>query len=235
MLMIPQHVRNLAERVKKELVTQEAADRTDEAKTCLDLCSEAISEMEEQKIFTELRVISIIQKVLKSAAILRGTSYRRAFTEVEFQPSFDMALGILASSSKSVERRHEILRVMQSIENISSLAIGQDYEMEATLANEFHYVKGESAWNRLFSKYPDLKDISKDRFGNPLYSYLKIAYRVVKEHPYYSIPKGLIRKYKNALLEQLEKPEDFYEVEEAFNILCRQGKIGIYYIYVPNE
>lgn len=235
MLMMPKHVSDFAERVRKELALQEAADQTIEARTALELCCSAIKEMEDNKFFTELQVIRLIQQTVKSAEVLRGTSYRRAFTEIERPAAFDMQLGVLEHSSKSKEKRREILRIFQSIDQVSSLAIGQDYEMETTFAREYHYVKGESAWKRLFSKYPDLEDISKDCFGNPLYSYLKIAYRVVKEHPYYSIPKGLVRKYKNALLEQLEKPEDFYEVEEAFNILCRQGRIGIYYIYVPKD
>lgn len=235
MLMMPQHVSDFAERVRKELVLQETTDQTVEARTALELCCSAIKEMEEQKLFTELQVVVIIRKILWSGEVLRGDSYRRAFTEVERQVELDMQLRRLEASSRSQEKRREILRVFQSINQVSNLAIGQDYEMGTTFAREYRYVKGESAWKRLFSKNPNLEDISKDRFGNPLYKYLKIAYMTVTEHPYYSIPKGLRRKYKNALMEQLDSPDDFYEVEDAFNILCRKGRIGIYYIYVSQD
>ena len=236
MLLIPYHVRNFAERVKREIQQQQVL--TDTQNQTLNeswrICNEVLKIMDENNLFYELEVIELIKQLLKVVEKLNRAAKMRAMTEVSVQVELDLEMSYTGHRTSAGIKRTEVDMLLQSIRTGTEVCIGQGKEATNLIAREFKRIPSEKRWNTLIES-GEVVDLTQDSSGNHLYSYIKVAYKEINDHPMFnSTPKGMARKYKAVLMEQLGR-EMNEEEQKAFNILCRIGKVGIYYVYIPEK
>lgn len=234
MLLIPLHVREFAERVKRELQLQMSTDmKNQNLLESWRICNEVLKLMEDKNVFYEVEVIELIKQLLGVAEKLNQAARIRAMTEVSVQVELDMEMSYIGHQSNSTLKRKEIEMLIQSIKNGTEISVGQGKENSHVIAREFKRIAGEKRWNTLVES-GEAVDLTSGVSGNKLYSCIKVAYKEVNNHPMFNcIPKGMARKYKRVLAEQLGEETFDEDVQKAFNILCGIGKVGVYYVYIP--
>ena len=235
MLIIPFHVRNFAERVKKELQMQMSTDM--ENQSLLESwrgCTEVLKLMDDQNIFYELEVIELIKQLLRAAEKLDRNARSRALVETSVQVELDIEMSYIGYLSKANLKRMEVDMLLQAIRNGTEVAVGQRKESSKLIAREFKRIPSEKRWEKLIQSEKVI-DLTTNSTGKPLYSCIKVAYEEVTNHPMFNcLPTGMARKYKKLLVEQLGNEGTFdEEVQKAFNILCGIGRVGVYYVYIP--
>lgn len=233
MIMIPKHVKDMAEKTKIEIQRQlEEYPLTEiSLKHNLKAINDIQCELSNQigKSFIDeddyINSMKIMEDIMELSEGLLGNAIDRIYTDIEIQPELSFALNYARAIHPKM--RKELDAVIQFLEEVPKSYWGQKDSCDDFKV--FRLVKTKNKWEKIIREYSG-EDLGINLRNMPDFKYIKIGY-VSSETCIYNLT-DIAESAREHLIMKLGE-EGFERKRRAFERWFRIGKTGTYYIYVP--